>query len=221
MTRTRIPANASAASSLLSNIERDLAYRLKRTKNGDPVAELMRRARAVVAVGMIPNTVDGYPKTTPGNGNSSGGNGRHIFVVDDETGEQGDRVPVTSTEQAAMNDYHDRDIIKEIAIDVVTELMTLRQALESAHHALDRFEALRSTAKTNDAPQCHVAAVMHKLPWDVMWEPWRTSDLGGAFPEPVKLSKFVYWFHRNNDRLPSKNEMLRYLEKGVVMVSAR
>jgi len=217
MTRTRIPANASAAGSLLSNIERDLVYRLKRTPNGDPVAELMRRARAVVAVGMIPNTVDGYPKTTPGNGNSSGGNGRHIFVVDDETGEQGDRVPVTSTEQAAMNDHHERDIIKEIALDVVTELMMLRQSLESAHHALDRFDALRSTAKINDAPQCHIAKG-HGLPWDDTWTPFRLTDLNGQLTEPRRLCKFTYWFHRDHGRLPTKAEMIKHLERGVVRV---
>lgn len=218
MTRTT-PTSATAAKRLLGNIERDLKHQLRRTKDGDKLDLMLARARHAITVGMIPSTPDGYPTTTPGNGNMSSGSGRHL-IVPDEHGEP-DRVPITSTEAAAIDRRIQPDPVAAIARTLLAELVNVRAALDEIDGALSRFDALRSMATVNDPPQCHVAAVMHKLPWDVMWEPWRTSDLGGAFPQPVKLSKFVYWFHRNNDRLPSKNEMLRYLEKGVVMVSAR
>ncbi len=213
------PTTATAAKRLVGNLERDLKHQLRRTKDGDKLDLLLARARHAITVGMIPSGNDGYPTTTPGNGNPTGGGGRHI-IVPDENG-QPDRVPITSTEAAAIDRTTNPDPVAAIARTLLAELVNLKTSLDEIEGALSRFDALRSMAATNDPPQCHVASKMHKLPWDVMWEPWRTSDLGGTFPEPVKLSKYVYWFHRDNGRLPSKNEMLKYLEKGVVMVGAR
>lgn len=218
MTKTT-PTSATAAKRLVGNLERDLKHQLRRTKDGDKLDLLLARARHAITVGMIPSMSDGYPTTTPGNGNPTGGGGRHI-IVPDEHGEP-DRVPITSTEAAAIDRKTTPDPVAAIARTLLAELVNLKTSLDEIEGALSRFDALRSMATTNDPPQCHVANKMHKLPWDVMWEPWRSSDLGGTFPEPVKVSKYVYWFHRDNGRLPSRNEMIKYLEKGVVMVGAR
>lgn len=217
MTQPR-PASASSAKRLLSNIERDLKYRLRRTKDGDRLDLLLARARHVVTVGMIPSGADGYPTTTPGNGNVGGRGGRHI-IVEDENG-QPDRVPITSTEAAALANVSEPDPVATIARTVVTELAMIKAAFDSLESALDRFDGLRSAATVNDPPQCYVASKVHRLPWDVTWEPFRKSTMNGTYDEPVDVCKFTYWFHRNNGRLPSKNEMLRHLERGVVMINA-
>lgn len=213
------PITATAAKRLLGNLERDLKHQLRRTKEGDRLDIMLARARHAITVGMTPSMPDGYPMTTPGNGNPMGGGGRHIMVPD-EHGEM-DRVPITSTEAAAIDRRVQPDPVAAIARTVLAELVNLRTSLDEINGALSRFDALRSLATVNDPPQCHVAAVIHKLPWDATWEPWRTSDLNGQFPEPIKVCKYVYWFHRDNHRLPSRNEMLKHLERGVVMVGAR
>lgn len=218
MTRTT-PTSASAAKRLLGNIERDLKHQLRRTKDGDKLDLMLARARHAITVGMIPSTPDGYPTTTPGNGNMSSGSGRHL-IVPDEHGEP-DRVPITSTEAAAIDQRFQPDPAAAIARTLLAELVNVRAALDEIDGALSRFDALRSAATVDDPPQCYVAQKVHRLPWDAMWEPWRKSDLNGTYKEPVHVCKFVYWFQRNNGRVPSKNEMLRYLERGVVMVAAR
>lgn len=214
MTNPRTPANATAARRLLTNIERDLRARLG-TK--DAIDGMLRRSRHVVTMALIPSQYDGWGSTTPGNGSPGGGSGRHI-TVEDEHG-QPDRVPVTSVELAVFNRERQGDGVTEIGRLVLAELTTIQSALWSLENHLNAFDHQRSTAKVEDAPQCHVAKG-YGLPWDETWTPFRSSDLGGELDEPRRLCKFTYWFHRDNGRLPTKAEMLKHLERGTVRVSA-
>lgn len=220
---THTPANVAAARRLLANIERDVTARLRRTKDGDPLAVLFARCREVVAMGLVPGRADGYPSTTPLNGSPGGGSGggRHFIVIDEHG--QPDRVPITSTEQAAIaNPVRGADPVGNIARQVLAELAALHGALDGLEHALNRYDRERRMQGVGpDAPQCHVAAVVHKLPWDHEWEPMqRRTTLGGLFDEPRQVCGFVYNFHQRARRLPSRAEMLRHLERGSVMVNA-
>lgn len=205
--------NAPAARRLLANVGRDLRAQLKKTKDGDPLEELLARSSHVISVALIPSQPDGYPSTTPGNGNSGGCGGRFISVPD-ELGEP-DRVPVTSTEQAVLNDHTTPDKVNAIAREVLAELATVATSLTSLSHALDRFDHLRRTDGQVADRQCYVTKHVLKLGWEEEWEPWRTSDLNGALSEPFPVCKWVYWFHRDNGRLPTSKEALTHIERNV------
>ena len=172
------------------------------------------------------NDHDGYPTTTPGNGATGGGRGRHI-TVHDERGEP-DEVSVTSVEQAALARLETReaDPVHQLTRSTLQALTRAADALNAVEANLRRFENLRSTAQLEDAPQCHVANVMYGLPYDMAWEPHRATDFAGylaqPWNEPRKVCRFVYDFTRRSQpgswthRLPTKEEMLQYLERGTV-----
>ena len=211
MSTDTYPINAIAARRLLANVQRDIRQQLKKTKDGDPLELMLARAEHVLSVALISSRPDGYPSTTPGNGDG-GGNGRFITVPDEHG--QPDRIPVTSTEQAVLSERETSDVITTIARQVLAELATVQTSLSALGHALDHFDIIRN--KGHAKPRmCHVAAEMG-LPDDVMWEPFRLSDLRKTFDEPQQVCQFVYYFHQREGRLPARADMMRQLERAGV-----
>lgn len=219
MTTKSTPSmNATAARRLLTNIERDLRANFVKTKTDDPLERTLTRVRGVLAVGLMPSAPSGFAATTPLNGSPGGGGGRFL-TVEDENG-QPDRVPITSVEQAALNDHVKQDEIKLIARDVLSELAAIQTALASLGHALDRFDHFRRQPTEDETRQCYVTKHILKMTWQDEWEPFRKSDLGGLLDEPRDVCKWVYWFHQDNRRLPTAKEAQTYLERQVVRVHA-
>lgn len=217
-TKSTPALNSVAARRLLANIERDLNARLRKTKTDDPLEAMLSKAKHVLSVALMPSRPDGFPSTTPGNGNPGGGSGRFI-VVPDEKGYP-ERVPVTTTEQAVMTPNVMGDPIGAIAREVLAELATMQASLQAIDNALNRFDNLRNQVTETAAPYCYVARHIHKLPWDEKWETFRRTDFRGMFTEPQPVCQFVYYFHRDNGRLPTEKEMRTYLEKQVVRIHA-
>jgi len=188
--------------------------------------ELARRARQIVIVGFSESAVaDGYSSTTPGNGNpGSGKGGGRTMTVPGPAGPE--EVRTSSTESAAFTNLDARrgapDPAFTIAREVLAELHTVKRALDSLANACDRFDRLRSVAQVADAPQCHVASVILGLPWDEAWAPYKRTTFVGVlalpFDEERQVCRWVYDFTRHWHRLPSKVEMLGYLERGAVRV---
>lgn len=219
MTTKSTPSmNATATRRLLANIERDLRANFTKTKTDDPLERTMVRVRALLAVGLMPSDPNGFAATTPLNGNPGGGGGRFL-TVEDENG-QPDRVPVTSTEQAVLNDHVKPDEIKLIAREALSELATIQAALSALGHALDRYDNLRRQPTEDETRQCYVTKHILHMTWQDEWEPWRKSDLGGLLDEPRDVCKWVYWFHQDNRRLPTAKEAQTYIERQVVRVHA-
>ena len=141
------------------------------------------------------------------------------MTVEDENG-QPDRVPVTSTEQAVLNDHAKQDEIKLIAREVLSELAAMQAAMSSLGHALNRFDNLRRQPTEDETRQCYVTKHILKMVWQEEWEPWRKTDLGGLLDEPREVCKWVYSFHQDNRRLPTAKEAQTYLERQVVRMYA-
>ncbi len=189
--------------------------------------DLVRRLQLLIASDAEHPAADGFGSSTPGNGSpGSGKGGGRVMVIDDENG-QPDRVPTSSTEAAAVALVMDRppaDPVHTLAVQAMKAFETVANQLVLLNSALTRFDHLRELSKVPDPPQCFVAQVRHHMQWDPEWEPWRETDFAGkldeSWPEPRKVCKFVYWFVHNHKRLPSRNEMLRQLERGVVNVKA-
>lgn len=183
------------------------------------IDDLVSRARRVVRVAFSESAqADGYPASTPGNGNPGGGKGGGRVMEVGGRDADGLKVvellPTSSTEMAALAG-HRPDEIANVGGRVHRLLHTIANAMEQLDRELDRFDVLQSTAKVPDPPMCWVAQVKFQLPWDIAWEPWRTTDFAGQlhqpFDEPRRVCKYVYWFVRDNGRLPSKAEMQQYL----------
>lgn len=183
---------------------------------------LAGRVRRLVRVGVsVSAKADGYPSTTPGNGSPGGGKGGGVrLAVPDGEGGQ-DLLPSSSTEVAALA----RPAPDPVALQAGEALAALRRAvaaLDELDRVLGRFDALQSTAVVPDPPMCWVAQVRYRLPFDALWEPWRTTDFAGVladpFDEPRRVSQFVYWFTRNHRRLPERAEMVEYSQRSTVKV---
>lgn len=189
--------------------------------------ELLRRVRHLVAVDTRVAMVDGWSSTTPGNGSPGGGKGGgRVMVIPDEAGEP-DRVPTTSTEAAAFANVEARppaDPVHQMKVAALASLRRIAHEFEQLDSTLQRFDNIRSAGQVEDPPQCWFVSVRLGLPWDQAWEPWRSTDFAGVLQppldEPRKVCKFVYWFVRDNRRLPSRAEALKYLERGTVKVKA-
>lgn len=218
MTKSTPQLNSAAARRLLTNIERDLRANFAKTKTDDPLERMITRVRAVLAVGLMPSTPSGFAARTPLNGSPGGGGGR-FMTVEDENG-QPDRVPITSTEQAALDDRYAQDVLNNIAREVLAELATIQAALSSLGHALSRFDHHRLPPKA-EAPQCHVMKVMLKMPAQDEWgSPFHKTDLGGLLDERRDVCKWVYQFHQDHKRLPTATEAQTYLDRQVVRLHA-
>lgn len=181
---------------------------------------LMHRARTFLKVASsVSSRADGFPSTAPGNGNPGGGKGgRKLMSVPVEDAGRivdFDLVPTSSTEVAALDARHQTDPITSVGREVWQLLTTVARSLDQLEHALNRAERLQSTAQVPDPPMCWVAQVKYKLPWDIAWEPYRSTDFAGVldqpFDEPRKVSSFVYWYTRRTHQLPEKADMLAYL----------
>jgi hypothetical protein len=184
------------------------------------------KARTVIKVASSASSKpDGFSSTTPGNGNPGGGKGgRKLMRVPGEHQGDIDLVPTSSTEVDAIDRPTRPDTVTVIGAEVYKLLRQLAHLHEQLDGALVRFERLQSTAGVEDPPMCWLAQVRYKLPWDIQWEPFRTTDFAGVIAEPFdeqrKVSSFVYWFARNHKRLPERGEMLEYLERQTVKVHA-
>ncbi len=166
---------------------------------------------------------DGFPTSTPGNGNVGGGKGGGRVMEVGGRDADGLKVvellPTSSTEMAALAGPQ-ADPIANIGGEVNRCIHTIANAFDQLGRALDRADALRSTSAVPDPPMCWVAQVRYQLPWDISWEPWRTTDFAGQlsqpFDEPRRVCQFVYKFVHNHKRLPAKIEMQQYLAKSTV-----
>jgi hypothetical protein len=164
---------------------------------------------------------DGWPSMASGNGAGGGGGGRRMTVTDEHG--QPDEIPTTSTEAAALANVEQQrqpDPVHNIARSSVRALQQIADALNRLEGDKVRLEALRSTKDVADSPQCYIASVVHQLPWDEAWTPFRATDfdtyLPHKFDEPRKVCRWTYEFVRRWRRLPSEDEMRQYLAVGVV-----
>lgn len=186
-----------------------------------PAIEIMiGRARGVLRAAEVSSATDGYPSTTPGNGNPGGGKGggrRMAVQILDADGEHDvDLLPTSSTEAAAIDArWSGPDPVAGAGRRVNRLLLELAATLKALDKALDSYDVLRSTATVPDPPMCWVAQVRYQLPFDTAWEPVKTTDFAGVleepFDEPRKVSSFVYWYTRRTRELPTRAQMLDYL----------
>lgn len=193
---------------------------------------LLSRAHQVIAVGLTPGPqADGWSSTAPMNGAPGGGKGGGQMMPVPVPGGGDDLVPTSSTEAAAFARASGRsssgDSASDIAAALLVELGRARLALVEIDQLIQRFDRLRSTKDLPDGPQCYVAQVINGLPYDPMWEPWRSTDFAGLidppWPEARRVCQPVYWFVRNNRhlrRLPNVDEMRSWLERGTSKVRA-
>lgn len=169
---------------------------------------------------------DGFSSTTPGNGSPGGGKGGQSTMTID-----GEVVPTSSTERAVFArefvsgpGVRSAVVMHELLAEIETQLRHLDSAAMRLGSALIRFEALRGKADDDAGPQCYVASVVHRLPWDRVWEPVVTTQFDGVlakpWDEPRKVCRWVYDFTRRNGRIPTRDELLQYLERGVVRLPA-
>jgi hypothetical protein len=187
----------------------------------------LRRARHVVTAGLTASSrSDGYSTVTPGNGSpgvGSGFGGGKVMAIRDEHGEI-DWVPTSSTEAAAITPTITPDPVAGLAREMLAALAEAEHGLEAVARINDRFERLQNTAKVPDPPMCWLAQVRYRLPYDVAWDPYKTTDFEGVladpFDEPRKVSSFVYWYTRRTRQLPSKDDMLTYLRGATVRIRA-
>jgi hypothetical protein len=137
-----------------------------------------------------------------------------------------DWLATSSTELAAVAAAEARNKIRDPYLGQARELVPLLERLVRTVHDIeavcDRFDRLRDTAPVEDAPQCHVARVVHGLQWDDTWSPWRSTTFAGVlaqpWPEERPVCRWVYDFTRAHRRLPERSEMLDYLRRGYVRV---
>lgn len=200
---------------------------------------LLDQARRALATPIGDLTVsedpDGFPTSTPGNGSPGGGKGgRSTMTIedpDDELDPGGVEVPVTSVERAvfAIEGGVSAGVRSAVQLDqlfgeISSQLRHIDSAAMRLSAALIRFEALRDKADDEAGPQCYVASVMHHLPWDRAWEPVVATQFDGVlakpWPEPHRVCRWVYDFTRRHERIPTRDELLQYLERGLVRVSA-
>lgn len=190
-----------------------------------PVIELtLGRARKVLLAAEVSSAPDGYSATTPGNGAPGGGKGggRRMGIVDRETGMM-DWVPTSSTEAAAIDPARrEPDPVARSGRKVNVLMLRLAATLAELDRELDQFDVLRSTSTVPEPPMCWVAQTRYRLPWDLQWEPFRTTDFAGQldtpFDEPRKVCSFVYWYVRNHKRLPLEAEMREYLTRETIRI---
>lgn len=193
-----------------------------------PALEVLAgRVGRLVRVGFsVSAAADGFPKRTQLNGSPGGGKGGRqtmaVDAVDDEGVVVGvDQVPTSSTEQAAFA----KPMSDPVALQAAEALAALRAAvaaLDELDRVLSRFDHLQATSKVPDPPMCWVAQVKYQLPFDVTWEIWRTTDFAGVLDQPLPgpqgVSRVVYKFVYNHGRLPTKDELLQHLQRGVMKV---
>ncbi len=195
----------------------DLIDRIRDLTTREAIGQIEAEVRQLLAADEQRVVVDGFPSRTPGNGNPGGGKGGGpLMVVEDEDGRP-DRVPMSTTEAAALTEQSERDPVHDLAGEARRSLHAVADSLERLRRTLDKFARLRSTGhEVVEGRWCHVAKLVHGLAWDPEWEVWRTTDFAGVltdpFEIPVGVSRYVYWYTRNHRRLPSKDEMLRHLE---------
>lgn len=214
----------------IDHVFEDIRYHTQRTigpagREVKVLDDTLTRARRLLLVASsVSARPDGYPTTTPGNGSPGGGKGgQRLMAVRAEDGST-DLVPTTSVEAAAIEQRPLPDPVTMQGRELWQHLRRLVDELDAIARVLDRFDRLQNTAAVPDPPMCWVAQVRYQLPWDLAWEPWRTTDFAGVlahpFDEPRKVSQFVYWYTRNHRRLPERAEMLEYLQRGGVKVRA-
>ena len=194
------------------------------------VRSLLARAREALELDisevLVSSSPDGFPSTTPGNGSPGGGKGGRMTMVIDDDGER-DTVPTSSTERAAFIGTH-RDpgpsqVVRELR-EIEAQLQHFDSALLRLSGALTRLDEIRGQSMEEASPQCWVASVAHGLPWDRDWEPAVSTKfenyLETPWDKPRPVCRWVYDFTRRNRRLPERDELLQYLERGHVRVSA-
>jgi hypothetical protein len=141
----------------------------------------------------------------------------HVPEADVSIRRERDYVPTSSTEIAALNgDVPMLDPVHTTVTKVIDLLGVLAPTLERIDAELGRLDRERLVSKVPDPPQCWWIKQLG-LPWDDRWEPWRATDFPKIRPavtdEPVRVCRFVYWFARDNHRMPTKPEALRHLER--------
>lgn len=196
------------------------------------IDQLLARAVAAVTAAFTASArPDGFPTSTPGAGNPGGGkNARRLMAieVDDEPRTDGtspavDLVPTSSTEAAALAGSSVVDTPASMGRRIVRAVEDVAASLNRLGHELDRWDRYRKVGEVPDPPMCTVAQ-MRGLPYDPTWDVYRRTDFASrltpAWPEPRPVSKFVHTFVWHHHRLPTADEMRKYLERGVVKQQA-
>lgn len=195
------------------------------------VRSLLARAREALEMDisevLVSASPDGFPSTTPGNGSPGGGKGGRMTMVIDDDGER-DTVPTSSTERAAFAGtdpvWAERSQVVDELREVEAQLRHIDSAILRLSGALTRLDGLRGQTTEEASPQCWVASVAHGLPWDRDWEPAVSTRfenyLDTPWEKPRPVCRWVYDFTRRNRRLPERDELLQYLERGHVRVTA-
>ena len=214
-------------SQLLDQVARDPK---RPGRKQERIRVLLDRARDALEMNisevLVRSGPDGFAASTSGNGSPGGGKGGRMTMVIEVDGER-DTVPTSSTERAAFAGT-DRaaDVGRSQVVDALREVESQLRHMDSAvlrlSGALDRLDRMRGQAAEDASPQCWVASVAHGLPWDRDWEPVVSTRfenvLDPAWPSPRPVCRWSYDFVRRNRRLPSRDEMLQYLERGRVQV---
>lgn len=185
--------------------------------------ELLRRARHLMVIDHRAGSAvaDGFPSTTPGNGSpgSGKGGGKMMTIPGDPEHPDDDVVPTSSTEAAALADVAG-DPIRRLAVATMARVRNIARELEELDATLGAFDRIRLTSKVPDPPQCYVARELLGLPWDPEWDPFKSTTFPKLddvrFDEPRRVCKWVYWFVRDNERLPTRDEAIKHLYRTAV-----
>jgi hypothetical protein len=149
------------------------------------------------------------------------------FDADGVEVEPVDWVPTSSTESTAMKATDgDRlppvDEVHRMATGALRKLKDAARLLQESKDILDRWERLRSIVEVDDPPYCWIAQVVVGLPWDPLWKPEHRTSFKGYLPAPLdeerSVSAPMYRFVRYHKRMPTKDEAIGLLQRGMVRV---
>lgn len=139
------------------------------------------------------------------------------------SGAPADQVPASSTERAALDVHRARLApVDRIGADIVRELGRIDASLARVDRLVAEWDRLRDVTDADDSPQCYVASVMHRMPWDLDWTPVVRTTFAGVLEHPWDeerpVCRWVYDFTRRHRRVPSSDELREYLARGSVRV---
>lgn len=163
--------------------------------------------RLVLLDAARPSAVDGYPAASSG------------------AGDGGAATELTSVESAANRSVFGRpgrDPIHHLALEALGLRRQLLRVLDDLSAIEKRWQRLQTVPTASDLGNdswCSHARSLG-LPYDTAWDTHRRSDLNGLWPEPRPVCRWVYDFARERRELPTKDQMLQYLERGVARVTA-
>jgi hypothetical protein len=177
--------------------------------------DLATTRRLILLDAAASSRVDGYPTSASGAGN--GGGSAELTSVERAANALG----FAGTGSTADEDRTGRpevDPIHSLALEALRHRKTLLDTLDRLANIEARWKRLQTidTAKElgNDNWCAHARSL--GLPYDQKWDRHCRSNLKGLWPEERPVCLWVRDFALQWKRLPTKDEMLTYLERSVV-----